>query len=53
MDLFEVNEAFAAQSVAVVKELGLCQDKVSHADLTVPIFPSRLLSMVGVVVAGE
>ncbi|TNM94890.1 hypothetical protein fugu_017649 [Takifugu bimaculatus] len=29
VDLFEVNEAFAAQSVAVVKELGLNADKVN------------------------
>ncbi|XP_028809428.1 acetyl-CoA acetyltransferase, cytosolic [Denticeps clupeoides] len=29
VDLFEINEAFAAQSVAVVKELGLNQDKVN------------------------
>lgn len=28
VDLFEVNEAFAAQSLAVVKELGLNADKV-------------------------
>lgn len=29
VDLFEINEAFAAQSVAVIKELGLNQDKVT------------------------
>ncbi|XP_068609545.1 acetyl-CoA acetyltransferase, cytosolic isoform X2 [Brachionichthys hirsutus] len=29
VDLFEINEAFAAQSVAVVKELGLDVDKVN------------------------
>lgn len=29
MDLFEINEAFAAQSIAVVKELGLNPDKVN------------------------
>ncbi|KAG5846423.1 acetyl-CoA acetyltransferase, cytosolic [Anguilla anguilla] len=29
VDLFEINEAFAAQSIAVLKELGLCQDKVN------------------------
>lgn len=29
VDLFEINEAFAAQSVAVVKELGLSLDKVN------------------------
>ncbi|KAJ8275295.1 hypothetical protein COCON_G00099200 [Conger conger] len=29
VDLFEVNEAFAAQSIAVVKELGLSQEKVN------------------------
>lgn len=29
VDLFEINEAFAAQSVAVIKELGLSQDKVT------------------------
>lgn len=28
VDLFEINEAFAAQSVAVVRELGLSQGKV-------------------------
>lgn len=28
VDLLEVNEAFAAQSLAVVKELGLNADKV-------------------------
>ena len=31
VDLFEINEAFAAQSVAVVKELGLSPDKVSRS----------------------
>jgi len=30
VDLFEINEAFAAQSIAVVKELGLNPDKVSR-----------------------
>ncbi|KAJ0026625.1 hypothetical protein NQD34_017625 [Periophthalmus magnuspinnatus] len=29
VDLFEINEAFAAQSIAVVKELGLNVDKVN------------------------
>lgn len=29
IDLFEINEAFSAQSVAVVKELGLNKDKVN------------------------
>uniref|UniRef100_A0A1A8FXY0 Acetyl-CoA acetyltransferase 2 n=1 Tax=Nothobranchius korthausae TaxID=1143690 RepID=A0A1A8FXY0_9TELE len=29
VDLFEINEAFAAQSVAVIKELGLNEDKVN------------------------
>ncbi|EDM76766.1 acetyl-CoA acyltransferase [Plesiocystis pacifica SIR-1] len=29
IDLFELNEAFAAQSLAVVRELGLDQDKVN------------------------
>ncbi|XP_069576242.1 acetyl-CoA acetyltransferase, cytosolic [Brachyistius frenatus] len=29
VDLFEINEAFSAQSIAVVKELGLDQDKVN------------------------
>lgn len=29
VDLFEINEAFAAQSIAVVKELGLNPDKVT------------------------
>ncbi|XP_007546795.1 acetyl-CoA acetyltransferase, cytosolic [Poecilia formosa] len=29
VDLFEVNEAFAAQSLAVIKELGLNEDKVN------------------------
>ena len=28
VDLYEINEAFAAQSIAVVKELGLNVDKV-------------------------
>lgn len=35
VDLFEVNEAFAAQSLAVVKELGLNADKVRGFDLPV------------------
>lgn len=30
VDLFEINEAFAAQSIAVVKELGLNPDKVCY-----------------------
>ncbi|KAI4802312.1 hypothetical protein KUCAC02_020160 [Chaenocephalus aceratus] len=30
VDLFEINEAFSAQSVAVVKELGLNADKVNR-----------------------
>ncbi|KAM3861322.1 acetyl-CoA acetyltransferase, cytosolic [Diretmus argenteus] len=29
VDLFEINEAFAAQSIAVIKELGLNADKVN------------------------
>lgn len=29
MDLFELNEAFAAQSIAVLSELGLNTDKVN------------------------
>ncbi|TRY96416.1 hypothetical protein DNTS_033285 [Danionella cerebrum] len=29
VDLFEINEAFAAQSIAVVQELGLNQEKVN------------------------
>ncbi|XP_066563386.1 acetyl-CoA acetyltransferase, cytosolic isoform X2 [Amia ocellicauda] len=29
VDLFEINEAFAAQSIAVMKELGLNQEKVN------------------------
>ncbi len=29
MDLIELNEAFAAQSLAVIRELGLNQDKVN------------------------
>ncbi|KAL1138924.1 hypothetical protein AAG570_008986 [Ranatra chinensis] len=29
VDLFEINEAFAAQSVAVIKELGLKEEKVN------------------------
>lgn len=29
VDIFELNEAFAAQSVAVVKDLGVSQDKVN------------------------
>lgn len=28
VDLFEINEAFAAQSIAVVQELGLNREKV-------------------------
>ena len=31
VDLFELNEAFAAQSLAVVKELGLDESKVRCA----------------------
>ena len=30
MDLFELNEAFAAQSLAVIKELGLDKSKVDN-----------------------
>uniref|UniRef100_A0A1A7Z4B0 Acetyl-CoA acetyltransferase 2 n=1 Tax=Iconisemion striatum TaxID=60296 RepID=A0A1A7Z4B0_9TELE len=29
VDLFEINEAFSAQSIAVIKELGLNEDKVN------------------------
>lgn len=29
MDLFELNEAFAAQSIVVLRELGLNADKVN------------------------
>ncbi|KAF7230663.1 acetyl-CoA acetyltransferase, cytosolic [Nothobranchius furzeri] len=29
VDLFEINEAFAAQSIAVIKDLGLNEDKVN------------------------
>ena len=29
MDVFELNEAFAAQSLAVVKELGIDENKVN------------------------
>lgn len=29
IDLFELNEAFAAQSIAVVKELGIDETKVN------------------------
>jgi acetyl-CoA C-acetyltransferase len=29
IDLFEINEAFAAQSIAVIRELGISQDKVN------------------------
>lgn len=36
VDLFEINEAFAAQSLAVVKELGLNVDKVTVRHLTQP-----------------
>lgn len=32
IDLFEINEAFAAQSVAVVKELGLNVQKVCPSE---------------------
>lgn len=35
VDLFEINEAFAAQSVAVVKELGLNEEKVILNSITV------------------
>lgn len=34
VDLFEINEAFAAQTFAVVKELGLNADKVSVSHIT-------------------
>ena len=30
MDLYELNEAFAAQSLAVIKELGLDKSKVDN-----------------------
>ena len=29
IDLFEINEAFAAQSIAVIRELGIDEDKVN------------------------
>jgi len=29
IDLFEINEAFAAQSIAVIRELGIEQNKVN------------------------
>ena len=29
VDLFEINEAFAAQSIAVIRELGIDQNKVN------------------------
>ena len=29
IDLFEINEAFAAQSIAVIRELGIDQNKVN------------------------
>ncbi|CAG5136787.1 unnamed protein product [Candidula unifasciata] len=29
VDLFELNEAFAAQSIAIIKDLGCCPDKVN------------------------
>lgn len=32
VDVFELNEAFAAQSVAVMKELGLDRTKVRERD---------------------
>uniref|UniRef100_A0A4W3HVD1 Acetyl-CoA acetyltransferase 2 n=1 Tax=Callorhinchus milii TaxID=7868 RepID=A0A4W3HVD1_CALMI len=35
VDLFEINEAFASQSVAVVKELGINPEKVRNADITI------------------
>lgn len=38
VDLFEVNEAFAAQALAVVKELGLDADKVRA--LTCQLLPA-------------
>lgn len=31
VDLFEVNEAFAAQSIAVVRELGIPEEKVGSS----------------------
>ena len=33
VELFELNEAFAAQSVAIVKELGCCFSITFFADL--------------------
>lgn len=42
VDLFEINEAFAAQSIAVVKELGLNADKV-QIWFTCPIFHVALI----------
>lgn len=38
VDLFEINEAFAAQSVAVVKELGLNEEKVILNSITVFLY---------------
>ena len=29
IDLFEINEAFASQSIAVIRELGIDEDKVN------------------------
>ena len=34
VDLFELNEAFAAQSLAVIKELGVDPSKVSGEKVT-------------------
>uniref|UniRef100_A0A4W3GBS8 Acetyl-CoA acetyltransferase 2 n=1 Tax=Callorhinchus milii TaxID=7868 RepID=A0A4W3GBS8_CALMI len=35
VDLFEINEAFASQSVAVVKELGINPEKVRNVDIKI------------------
>lgn len=41
VDLFEINEAFAAQSIAVVKELGLNADKVRFHIVNMRLLSNR------------
>ena len=44
MDLFELNEAFAAQSLAVIKELGLDKSKVCKLTLFLAYLVNYLIS---------
>lgn len=37
VDLFEINEAYAALSVAIAKELGLNPEKVTNMKLCLPV----------------